>query len=206
MKKYLILPLILCLLVITWAFTSQQKNKAPKYVAGDLIFISNPTVTPNNLQLLTKTNYTYIGLVLPDKGKLAVYFAGDKVKKTGIAEFIALSKTGKFEHLRLRDTTVLKFTGVPRLLEEASKLMGMPNDKYLLWTDMEMYSSEFVWKVFKRAFDVQLGNTKNLGSFDLSSPALLKSLKEKYGENLPTEQRVISPVDIHDCELLMKLN
>jgi hypothetical protein len=49
---------------------------------------------------------------------------------------------------------------------------------------------------------VRLGELANLGSFDLSSPAVTKKMAERFGNEVPIQERVISPAAIFDSPLL----
>lgn len=209
MKKVFLICSSAIVFTILLAFTMQPKKATPKYFAGDIIFISNPAGYGKEFQKVSKSPYTRIGLILPDKalkGSLVVYYVSDKVKKSSIAEFLALSPDGKYEHMRMRDSTALRFTGIPNMIEQANKLMNLPYDKVFSWSDMEMYPSEFVWKVYKRAIEIKLGEFNPLGNNDITSPVLQKALKEKYGDNIPIEAPFISPEAMHNCEWLVKIN
>lgn len=188
-------------------FFSFLPAKAPKFKAGDVLFISNPAGQGKAIQLATKSKYTHVGVVLPDaKGRLIVYHAVEPVKKNTIAEFLAYSADGKYEHMRLRDTNIVANGAIQTLVAEADKLLGRPYDKAFSWTDMQIYCSEFVWKIYKRAYSIELGSLRTLESFDLTSPIVKAQLKARYGDNVPLDEKVISPADVHDSEWLVKVN
>ncbi|MBI3234570.1 MAG: hypothetical protein HYZ42_11110, partial [Bacteroidetes bacterium] len=182
MKKYSIFLTSAVLLILILGF--QPKKTADKFHAGDIIFISNPAGQGKAIQLATKSKFTHVGIVLPDeKGKLMVYHAVEPVKRNTISEFLAYSVDGKYDLMRLKDTIILRHDGIPKLVAEAKKLMGRHYDKAFSWSDMEMYCSEFVWKLYKRAHYIELCPLKTLGSFDLTSPIVQKNIKERYGDN-----------------------
>lgn len=202
----LALPLLIAVLSLLFS-GFQNKKPASKFKACDIIFISNPASQNKSIQLVSKSKFTHIGIVLPgEKGKLQVYFVADKVKKSAIAEFLALSPNGKYDLMRLRDSAAVPIDAPDRMAEEAKKLLGFAQDNYLKWTDMEIYSSEFVWKMFKRTLSFELGELKTLGNYDLSSPVIQKKLKEKFGEANPAGEKAISPDDIRNWPGLVKVN
>lgn len=205
MKKIIVAFLTLFSLSVLVSF--QPKSAKVKFREGDILFISNPIGQGQAIQLATKSKYTHVGIILPDsKGKLMVYHAVEPVKKSTIAEFLALSANGKYEQMRFFDTNMVNRESIGVLVTEANKLIGKPYDKAFSWSDMEMYCSEFVWKLYKRAYQIELCPTKKLSEFDLSSPIVKKALKDRYGDNVPLEEKVVSPGDLHDSQMLVKVN
>ena len=65
-----------------------------------------------------------------------------------------------------------------------------------------MYCSELVWKLYQRSTGLEVGKLATLSSFDLSHPVVKEKLKERYGDNIPMDERVISPQAIVDSDLL----
>jgi hypothetical protein len=52
---------------------------------------------------------------------------------------------------------------------------------------------------------LEVGELKKLGEFDLSSPIVKKILNERYGNKIPLDEPMISPGNIFDCPLLVKV-
>ena len=89
-------------------------------------------------------------------------------------------------------------------MKEVGKLYeGKPYDLYFEWNDKRIYCSELVWKIYKNAIGIEIGKLELLKDFDLSSPEVKKKLKERYGENIPENETVISPVSMFNSELLI---
>jgi hypothetical protein len=65
-----------------------------------------------------------------------------------------------------------------------------------------MYCSEYVWKIYNKALNINVGSLKPLKEFDLSHPAVKAKLTERYGKNIPLNENMISPGDIYNSELL----
>lgn len=205
MKNRFILTVFALLLFVGYGF--QPKGKKVKFRAGDVLFISNPAGQGLAIQLATKSKYTHVGIVLPDaNGKLVVYHAVEPVKKSGIAEFIAYSADGKYEHMRFRDTMLLSRETTAQLVTEANKLLGKHYDMAFSWSDNEIYCSEFVWKIYRRTFNLELCPLKKLGDFDLNPPAVQKAVKERYGDNIPLDEKVVSPGDLYNSSWFEKMN
>jgi len=82
------------------------------------------------------------------------------------------------------------------------QFVGRDYDPYFEWSDERIYCSELVWKVFDRGAGVRLGEQQTIADFDLSHPAVQAKVKELYGDNVPLDEVVISPVAIFDSGLL----
>jgi hypothetical protein len=89
-----------------------------------------------------------------------------------------------------------------KMEKELYAFMGKPYDIYFGWGDDKLYCSEFVWKVYQRATGLELGKLQRLQDFDLSNPIVAAKLKERYGNQLPLQEKVISPIAIFNSELL----
>ncbi len=80
-------------------------------------------------------------------------------------------------------------------MKQAGKqFMGKDYDGTFEWSDDRIYCSELVWKIYKTGAGIEVGKLKKLRDFDLSSEAVKAKLKEHYGNNIPLDEPVISPV------------
>ena len=68
--------------------------------------------------------------------------------------------------------------------------------------DERIYCSELVWKIYKEALDIEIGELETLEDFDLTDKAVKQKLKERYGNNIPQNEKVISPVAMFESPLL----
>ncbi|MBL7917539.1 MAG: peptidoglycan peptidase, partial [Bacteroidia bacterium] len=68
--------------------------------------------------------------------------------------------------------------------------------------DEELYCSEYVWKIYYKALAVEIGKLKPLKSFDLSHPKVKEIMEFRYGDEIPYNEKMISPGDMYTCELL----
>ncbi len=178
--------------------------KEIKYQTGDIIFLSNTNAPDKLLQSITKSKYSHLGLVVKEKGKTSVFFAGSAVKKVSLPEFLALSSNGKYEVLRFKDS--LMISGLNELiLEESKKLVGSVYDYKYSWLDKEIYNTELIWKVFKRASNIELCALKPLSSIDIKDSLIIKKIKGIYGYTIPPTIKIVSPTDLHDSEYLIKI-
>ena len=61
--------------------------------------------------------------------------------------------------------------------------------------------SELVWKIYKKAADIEIGVPRTLGEFDLTPPKVKAKLAERYGSNVPLSERVVAPSTIYDSPM-----
>ena len=65
-----------------------------------------------------------------------------------------------------------------------------------------IYCSELIWKIYKRATGIELGKLQKLKDFDLTNETVKKKHKERYADKIPTDETVISPAAIFECDKL----
>ena len=95
------------------------------------------------------------------------------------------------------------------VIEEMNRVyqqfQGKPYDIYFEWSDDRIYCSELVWKIYKEAAAIELGKLEQLSDFDLSSKAVQSKMKERYGNNIPMDELVISPAAIFESDRLITI-
>jgi hypothetical protein len=169
---------------------------------GDLIFIVNPWGQGKAIQLATHSKYTHVGIVFIEEGKAMVYHAVEPVMKGTVEEFIAMSADNTCEIRRLKDQSLLTDKTVADLLKAAKNDLGKHYDLAFNWDDEKLYCSEYVWKLYKRCLNLEIGSLKPLRSFDLSHPVVQAKLKERYGNQIPADEKMISPGDMYNSTLV----
>lgn len=199
-SRYTIMKkLFLIVLLFVSLFVSAQ---SPQVKDGDMIFIVNPSGQGKAIQLATKSKYTHVGIVFYENGKPFVYHAVEPVSVNTLEEFIAMSSDGKCEVRRLKNAAALTRENVSSMLKEAKSLLGVHYDIYFGWSDKELYCSEFVWKLYNKYTHLEIGKLRPLKDFDLSHPAVKQIMKSRYGNNIPYEEKMISPGDMFESELV----
>jgi len=73
------------------------------------------------------------------------------------------------------------------------------------WSDKEMYCSELVFKAYQQ-IGITLCPTQALGSFRLDHPKVKRILTQRYGNNIPYDEPMVSPGQLSDSKLLYKVN
>jgi len=126
------------------------------------------------------------------------------VKLTPLARWVARGQGQHFVVKRLRDAAkVLTPAVLERLRAEGQPLLGRGYDLAFNWSDKQIYCSELIWKVYDRGLHRQLGQLQHLRDFDLTNPAVQAKLRERYGQQLPLDEPVISPASIFDSAELV---
>lgn len=187
-------------MLLLWFWNS--KVSAQQLKDGDLIFIQNPKGQGLAIQLATASKYTHVGIIFFEKGKPYVYHAVEPVSRNTLAEFAAMSADGKYEIRRLRDQTVLNREIINKMLQEAKSKLGVHYDTGFHWSDQELYCSEFIWKLYEHATGLHIGEPRPMRSFDLSHPVVKQIMEKRYGKNIPLDEKMISPGNMYDSELL----
>ncbi len=170
---------------------------------GDIIFQTSRSNQSRAIQLATGSSYSHCGLLFhagPTFKKWFVVEAVQPVKCTPLAQWIQKGEGDHYVVKRLMDP----LDSVERiaLRMAAEQFIGTDYDLYFGWSDERIYCSELVWKAYKQATGLQVGDLQPLGKFDISVPAVAQKLKERYGEDIPLHEPVISPAAIFESPLL----
>jgi hypothetical protein len=205
MKKLLILLGITISTLLLAHFASPDLKKASQNSAfrdGDIIFIVSTSGQGKAIQLATKSKFTHVGIIFHENGKAKVYHAVEPVSVNTVEEFVGMSADGKYEIRRLKNDSVLTKETIAAMLKEAKSHVGTHYDIYFNWKDNELYCSEFVWKLYNRHTKLEVGKLRPMKDFDLSSPIVKEIMKKRYGNNIPYDEKMISPGDMYGSELL----
>ena len=177
---------------------------APQLRDGDLIFHTSLSAQSRAIQLATHSVWSHCGIVYKEGGKWQVFEAVQPVKLTPLADWVARGQGGHFVTKRLRDAeAVLTPAALARMKAAGQPMLGHNYDLYFGWSDDRIYCSELIWKVYERGLGRRLGHLQHLRDFDLSNPAVQAKLQERYGNRLPLNETVISPVSIFNSAELV---
>ena len=173
---------------------------------GDIIFHPSRSTQSLAIQQATHSRYSHMGLVLYSDGQLQVFEASARVKYTPLAEWIARGEGGHYVLKRLREADrLLDELALHRLRAEAAPFAGRRYDLTFEWSDQRIYCSELVWKIYQRALGLEIGGLQQIRDFDLSSAAVRSKMHERYGEQVPLNEQVISPAAMFDSPLLVQV-
>lgn len=170
---------------------------------GDIIFQTSTSEQSKAIQLATNSEYSHCGIVYKDGDDYFVFEAVQPVKTTPLDEWIARGKNSHYIIKRLKNAdTFLTSENLSKMKNVGNKFKGKNYDLYFEWSDDRIYCSELIWKIYKEGTGLEIGKLQRLADFDLSHPAVQQKLKERYGNNIPKNEKVISPVAIFNSDLL----
>lgn len=210
MGKKFVVTLSITLLVILSSFRvntsfNLKKQTNSNLKDGDIIFIVNPSGQGKAIQLATKSKYTHVGIVFIENGTPYVYHAVEPVTKSTLKEFIAMSSDNNYSIRRLKNQSLLTKKIISEMNADATKKLGIHYDLAFNWGDDELYCSEYVWKLYYKALAIEIGKPKPLKSFDLSHPKVKEIMDFRYGDEIPYDEKMISPGDMYSCTLLEEI-
>lgn len=170
---------------------------------GDIIFQTSLSRQSKAIQLATKSKYSHCGLIYKNGKDFFVFEAVQPVKQTPLDNWIARGQDGKYVIKRLKNADQVL---TPKMLTKMKKIgnefKGKNYDLTFEWSDDKIYCSELIWKIYQRATGIEIGKLEKLKDFDLTNEAVKQKMEERYGNKIPKEEIVISPVAIFDSELL----
>lgn len=169
---------------------------------GDILFQSSEGGQGKAIQLATGSKYNHCGIIYIKDAKLYVLEANGPVGLTPLTDFV--NRTGgvyTVKRLKNRDTYFNDST-LKIFKTEGNKYKTTPYDPYFGWNDSLIYCSELVWKVYNRALGLEVGKLQKLKEFNLTHPVVKAKLEERFGKNIPYDEKVISPAAIFESELL----
>ena len=198
MKK--LLYILFAFLILT---SCQAKSDFKDFQSGDIIFQTSKSGQSKAIQIATNSKYSHMGIVYKQGSDFFVYEAVQPVKLTPLSDWIERGENGHFVLKRLKDSkTYLTSENLEKMQRIGEKYAGKNYDLYFEWSDSKIYCSELVWKIYKEAIDIEIGKLENLGDFNLENEAVKAKLQERYGNNIPKEELVISPAAMFDSEKL----
>jgi hypothetical protein len=173
---------------------------------GDIVFQTSRSSQSLAIQLATKSPYSHMGIVYIREGEPLVFEAVQPVKLTPLRTWIERGDRAHFVAKRLRDAdSRLTAATLQNMMTAGEQLAGKDYDLYFEWSDDRIYCSELVWKVFERGAGIRLGEQQTIADFDLSHPAVQAKIKERYGDQVPLGEVVVSPVAIFNAAELISV-
>ncbi|ENV33384.1 hypothetical protein F960_02411 [Acinetobacter gerneri DSM 14967 = CIP 107464 = MTCC 9824] len=126
-----------------------------------------------------------------NSGQLWVLEAVQPVKYTPFQQWVNRGVGQRYTVKRLYKS--LNPAQQQKLQIAAEQYLGQSYDLYFEWSDRSIYCSEIVWKAYNQALNIQLAPLQQLKDFDLSDPSVKKLMQQRYGKNIPLQEKVISP-------------
>lgn len=170
---------------------------------GDIIFQTSRSAQSEAIQAATNSVYSHCGIIVKKNDLLYVYEAVQPVKITPLRQWVARGQGSHFVIKRLKNAKeILTPVVMANMQKTGATFMGKNYDPWFEWSDERIYCSELVWKIYNRTTGLSVGQLQQLKDFNLSLPAVKRKLKERYGNNIPLHETVISPSSIFNSDLL----
>jgi uncharacterized protein YycO len=174
---------------------------------GDIIFQTSKSEQSKAIQKATNSKYSHMGIIYFKGQKAFVFEAVQPVKLTAFDEWINRGEGGHYAIKRLKNAEdILTPDMIQKMKKVGEEFIGKNYDIYFEWSDDKIYCSELVWKIYKEAGDIEIGELESLSDFDLTSKIVKEKLKEKYGDKIPLNEKVISPKSMFNSILLRTIH
>lgn len=168
---------------------------------GDIVFQGNAGPQSDAVRAATASPYTHCGIVFEKDGKLMVMEALQPVQITSLKRFVERSLPATFHAKRLNKP--LDPVVVAKARAWAINQAGLNYDLRFVWSNEELYCSEFVWKLFHHG-GIELCKPRPFRSYQLDAPAVKTIINQRFGgiQNLPLDEPAVSPGDLAASPLL----
>ncbi|WP_375238613.1 YiiX family permuted papain-like enzyme [Aurantibacter sp.] len=193
-------------------FAKGVKADTPKFVEqflkneiqnGDIIFQTSKSSQSKAIQLATNSKYSHMGIIYKIDNQFYVYEAVQPVKLTFLKNWINRGKNRHYVIKRLKNSAkILTPETLVKMRQVGDKYKGKNYDLYFEWSDDKIYCSELVWKIYKEGGNIEIGKLEELSDFDLNHKVVKQKMKERYGDNIPMGEKVISPAQMFNSNKL----
>lgn len=169
---------------------------------GDIIFQTNISPQCKAIELATHSKFSHCGLLFMENGRWMVFEAVQPVSVTTFEEW-TMRNNRHYAVKRLKADSLITPDVITSMKEEGKKYLGKDYDSYFGWSDERIYCSELVWKIYHSATGLEVGQLKPMREYDLSHPLVKATMKERYGNNIPLDEKMVSPGVIYESPLLI---
>lgn len=174
--------------------------------SGDIIFQTSTSSQSKAIQLATHSKYSHVGIIYKVDEDLFVLEAVQPVKITPFKIWVSRGDNNHYVVKRLKNADkILTKEVINEMKQIGNRFIGKNYDLYFEWSDDRIYCSELVWKIYQEGAGLEIGELQELAEFDLSNATVKKKIKERYGNQIPVHEKVISPGAMFDSELLVEI-
>ena len=210
MKNLILFSAAIVLIIFNCDRNKEYKNPNQKITEiiqnGDIIFHTSTSSQSRAIQIATNSKYSHMGIIYLEREKPYIFEAIQPVKLTPLKEWIDRGENGYYVIKRLKNADkVLNEQALKKMKKVGEKYKGKDYDIYFEWSDDKIYCSELVWKIYDEALGIEIGNMEQLSDFDLSNDAVKIKMKERYGDNIPMDEKVISPAAMYHSPNLIEV-
>lgn len=194
---YIIISLIVLI-------SCQSKHGFDRFQNGDIIFQTSKSGQSKAIQIATGSKYSHMGIIYKQGDNFFVYEAVQPVKLTPLNDWINRGENSHYVVKRIKNADkLLTNDNLTKMKQIGEKYAGKDYDLYFEWSDSRIYCSELVWKIYKEALGLELGKLEKLSDFNLTDNAVKLKLKERYGDEIPKDELVISPASMFESDKLI---
>jgi uncharacterized protein YycO len=182
----------------------QRSNEDYKKIRdGDIIFHKSKSSQSRLISKVTGSEYTHLGIIFYENSELFVYEAVGPVKSTAFKEWVDRGEGKHYVIKRLKDADrILTFDNLSRMRKSGLAYRGKPYDLRFKFSNDEIYCSELVYKIYKDALGIEIGDLGKFSDFNLSDPEVKRELKRRYNGEYSLTETIISPESIFRSPLL----
>jgi uncharacterized protein YycO len=189
------------------AFLSCRPGAEYQPQNGDIIFHTSQSSQSLAIQKATKSQYSHMGIIFLKNGTPFVFEAVGPVKFTPLRDWVTRGEGRHYVVKRLANAQeIFAKATVNRMAEVGELFKGKSYDLYFEWSDDRMYCSELVWKIYKRALNIEIGKLQTMAELNLSDPLVQEKIRERFGDSVPKDEKVISPAAIFASKLLFEVH
>ena len=191
---------------LIFLISCQSKTGFSRFQNGDIIFQTSKSGQSKAIQIATGSKYSHMGIIYKQGNDYFVYEAVQPVKLTPLNDWINRGENGHYVVKRIKNSeNLLTPETLTKMKQIGEKYAGKDYDLYFEWSDSRIYCSELVWKIFKETVGLEIGELEKLGDFNLTDNAVKQKLMERYGDNIPKEELVISPASMFNSDQLVTI-
>jgi Permuted papain-like amidase enzyme, YaeF/YiiX, C92 family len=169
---------------------------------GDVVFQSLPRGDlVDAIEGITASPFSHCGVMMKNaSGRWVVHEAIGVVRETPLYLWIVRGRGGRIDAWRWRE---IGGRDEAALRAALGKYSGKNYDYRYAPEDDEIYCSELVFKAYRDAYDVELGEWEKLGT--LNWRPFEAFIREMESGALPLERPMIAPVGVTRSEMLEKV-
>ena len=189
---------------LIFLISCQSKTDTTEFQNGDIIFQTSTSGQSKAIQIATGSKYSHMGIIYKLGNDFFVYEAVQPVKLTPLNDWINRGENGHYVVKRIKKSeSLLNPETLTKMKKIGEKYSGKDYDLYFEWSDSRIYCSELVWKIYKEAVGLEIGKLEKLSDYNLTDKAVKQKLAERYGDNIPDDELVISPASMFNSDQLI---
>jgi len=203
MKKAIIPLLIVVVsmlgLAISYPEATQEKtlktsNKQKNFKTGDLVFQDSESSQSKAIKLATQSQFSHVGVIIMEGEKPFVLEAVEPVRIISFEQWKNNGSKGSYTLIRLKKEQEFD---IEKVKEFKKKHLNKHYDLGFYWSDEKMYCSELAYKFYQELLGIELCEKRQLKEYSTDYPEVRKIMKQRYGDNVPWGEWMVSPEDLY---------